>query len=635
MSHASELIAKDINQYLRQHENKDLLRFITCGSVDDGKSTLIGRLLHDSHLIYEDQLAAITTDSKKSGTTGDEVDLALLVDGLQSEREQGITIDVAYRFFSTEKRKFIIADTPGHEQYTRNMATGASTASLAVLLVDARLGIQVQTKRHSFICSLLGIRHFIVAVNKMDAVNYDESIYNEIRIEYLKFAENLKLTDVRFVPISALKGDNVVNHSINMDWYHGHTLMHLLEIVEVSGDKNLDDFRFPIQYVLRPDSTFRGYAGSIASGVIRPGDSVTVLPSRKKSRVKKIITMGKDIKIEKLDEAFPLQSVTITLTDEIDISRGDLLVRTSNEPPMLQSIEAKVVWMHEDRLEIGKQYIFKFRAKIVTGYVSKVYYRVDINTMEKIQTENLGLNDIAYCKIELSEAVPTENYQKNRGMGAFIFIDRINNLTVGAGMIDLKTSPEERNVVWHKSVINKSMRANQKNQKPTIVWFTGLSGAGKSTLANALENDLFRKGFHTYLLDGDNIRHGLNKDLGFREEEREENIRRIGEVAKLMVDAGMIVITAFISPYRKDRQIVRDLVEDGEFIEIFVDTPIEVCEKRDVKGLYEKARAGEIKNFTGIDSPYEEPKNPEIHIKTEETSIERSVEMISDFIANA
>jgi len=631
MSHASELISQDIEAYLKQHEQKDLLRFITCGSVDDGKSTLIGRLLHDSQLIYEDQLAAIKRDSGKYGTTGDEVDLALLVDGLQSEREQGITIDVAYRYFSTDKRKFIIADTPGHEQYTRNMATGASTASLAIILVDARKGLQVQTRRHSFIVSLLGIRHVVLAVNKMDLVDYDQAVFDSICADYQDFVKRLGIPDVHYVPVSALRGDNVVQASQAMPWYDGPTMMHILETLPVAADRNFSDFRLPVQYVNRPHLDFRGFCGTIASGVVRPGDEVVALPSGKRSRVSRIATWEGD-----LQEAFPPQAVTLTLEDEIDISRGDILASPDNLPTVAEAFDARIVWMAEQPMLPGRQYDIKLGTRLIPGTPTAVHHRIDVNTLEHQHVEELGLNEIGYCRVTLNQPVPFDAYDRVADTGSFILIDRISNVTVGAGMIvrpaDRAVPEKSHDVVWQEPQISKQQRSNQKAQRPAILWFTGLSGSGKSTLANALEQRLYQLGYHSYLLDGDNVRHGLNGDLGFSREDRVENIRRIGEVSRLFVDAGLLVVTAFISPFRADRAMVRELVEDGEFVEVHVDTPLEVCEQRDPKGLYAKARAGVIKEFTGIDSPYEAPEKPELHLRTTDLSIDDSVERIIGYL---
>ncbi|OJA07261.1 sulfate adenylyltransferase subunit CysN [Halomonas sp. QHL1] len=623
MSHQSELIAGNIEQYLHEHENKDLLRFITCGSVDDGKSTLIGRLLHDSKMIYEDQLAAITQASKTSGTTGDTVDLALLVDGLQSEREQGITIDVAYRFFSTDKRKFIIADTPGHEQYTRNMATGASTASLAIILIDARYGVQTQTRRHSFIADLLGIQHFIVAVNKMDLVDYSEARFNEIKAEYQHLAEKLNVPDIQFVPMSALNGDNVVNQSEHMPWYKGTTLIQQLETVEITHDQNLRDLRFPVQYVNRPNRDFRGYSGTLAAGILKPGQVVRALPSGKTSKVTRLVTFDGD-----LDSAYPGQGITITLEDEIDLSRGDWLVAEDSQVPLVTRFEADIVWMNDTALEPNKLYDLKLATREMAGKVSVIDYQIDVNTLEHRHAEHLDLNTIARCQVELTAPIPIDDYRTSPGTGSFIIIDRFTNLTVGAGMVhrpmeselpyEFREHDSKANVVWNRASVTPELRARIKGHKGKCVWFTGLSGAGKSSLANALEVELNRRGYHTMLLDGDNLRHGLCKDLGMTEEDRGENIRRIGEVARLFAEAGIIVITAFISPFRKDRETARALFEEGSFIEVYVDTPLDVCEQRDPKGLYQKAREGKIKDFTGINSPYETPKKAEMTCNTAE-----------------
>ncbi|MBZ0329196.1 sulfate adenylyltransferase subunit CysN [Halomonas sp. ANAO-440] len=626
MSHQSALIADDIESYLKEHENKDLLRFITCGSVDDGKSTLIGRLLHDAKMIYEDQLAAITQASKTSGTTGDAVDLALLVDGLQSEREQGITIDVAYRYFSTDKRKFIIADTPGHEQYTRNMATGASTASLAVILIDARYGVQTQTRRHSFIADLLGIQHLVIAINKMDLVEFSETRYHEIVEAYQAVADKLHAPDIRFIPLSALNGDNVVDQSEHTPWYRvdgvpGPTLLNLLESVAITHDQNLRDLRLPVQYVNRPNLDFRGYCGTLAAGILRTGQAVKALPSGKFSSVERIVTYDGD-----LDVAYPGQAITVTLRDEIDVSRGDWLVGGDAEVPLCQGFDADIVWMHESPLEPGKLYDLKLATRDMAGRVTAIAYQIDVNTLEHRHAENLDLNSIARCTIELTAPVPVDDYRKSPGTGSFIFIDRLTNVTVGAGMIHQPTDSEtpyeyrahdsKADVVWNRTSVTQAMREQLNGHAGKCVWFTGLSGSGKSTLANALEIELNRRGYHTMLLDGDNVRHGLCKDLGMNEADRAENIRRVGEVARLFAEAGIIVITAFISPFRKDRDEVRALFGENAFIEVHVDTPLDICEQRDPKGLYQKAREGKIKDFTGIDSPYEPPLQGEVVLNT-------------------
>ncbi|HEY3645761.1 MAG TPA: sulfate adenylyltransferase subunit CysN [Gammaproteobacteria bacterium] len=627
MSAQEKLIRDDIEGYLKQYQQKELLRFITCGSVDDGKSTLIGRLLYDTDMIFDDHMKSLEKDSKKHGTTGDVPDLALLVDGLQSEREQGITIDVAYRYFNTEKRKFIIADTPGHEQYTRNMATGASTANLAIILIDARKGVLTQTHRHSFIVSLLGIKHAVVAVNKMDLMGYDQDLYQRICDDYRELAKQLNIPDVRFVPVSALKGENVVHRGQGMSWYHGPTLLDILETVDASDDVNLKDLRLPVQYVNRPNLHFRGFCGTLAAGVVRKGDAVMALPSRRSSRVTSIVTYEGE-----LEEAFAPMAVTVTLADEIDISRGDMLVHSERSPEVSTSLDAWLIWMADAPMLPGKQYLFKIGTKNVFGVVERIHHVVDVNTLEKDFADELKLNQIAQCRVTFSEPVAFDAYASARATGSFIVMDRLSNGTVGAGMVTRAVQAllqdKSENVVWHEHKVNRVQRANQKGQKPCVIWLTGLSGSGKSTVANALEQALFLEGYHSYLLDGDNVRHGLNKDLGFTDEARVENIRRIGEVAKLFVDAGVIVITAFISPFRADRRLVRELLEQGEFVEVFVDTPIEVCEKRDPKGLYAKARAGEIKNFTGIDAPYEAPQAAELTLHNDQDSVEQCVTQV-------
>ncbi|MDF3917762.1 sulfate adenylyltransferase subunit CysN [Salinicola salarius] len=612
------LFANDIDRYLKEHESKGLLRFITCGSVDDGKSTLIGRLLHDSRMIREDQLAAVTRDSRLRGSVGGQVDLALLVDGLQAEREQGITIDVAYRFFSTDKRKFIIADTPGHEQYTRNMATGASTASLAVILIDARYGVQLQTRRHSFICDLLGIRHFMIAVNKMDLVDYSEARFQEIVADYRDFADGLNVTDVRFLPISALNGDNVVNPSSDMRWFDGAPLLTQLEQIEILAVQNLHELRFPVQYVNRPNLHFRGYCGTLAAGAVEVGTEIRVEPSGQRSSVARIVTNDGDLNV-----AYPGQSVTLTLHDEIDISRGDTLVAANSDIEPCTAFTADVVWLHETPLILGQEYEIKAGTRIVPGRVVRIVYQVDVNTMARSATDTLGLNGIARCQIEVTQPLVLDSYQRSPETGNFIFIDKLSNLTVGAGMV--VDALNVGHIVWHDMAVTKRRRAERNRQKPSIIWFTGLSGAGKSTVADALERQLFGMGYNTYLLDGDNVRHGLCRDLGFSDEDRQENIRRIGEVARLMVDAGMVTLVSFISPFRDDRRMIRNLVEDGEFIEVFVNTPLAVCEQRDPKGLYRKARRGEISQFTGISSPYEAPQSPEVEIDTSAYDLEETV----------
>jgi bifunctional enzyme CysN/CysC len=623
MAHAGQLIASDIDAYLRQHEHKSLLRFITCGSVDDGKSTLIGRLLYDSKLLFEDHLAAVEADSRKWGTQGEHLDLALLVDGLAAEREQGITIDVAYRFFSTERRKFIVADTPGHEQYTRNMVTGASTADAAVLLVDARKGILTQTRRHSFLVSLLGIRHVVVAVNKMDLVAYSQSVFDRIREDYLALAEQLGLGEVTFIPISAFLGDNVLRRSERMPWHRGETLMGYLEGVRVDTElKKLAPFRLPVQWVNRPDLDFRGFAGTIAAGRIRPGDRVRVQPSGRESTVARIVTFDGD-----LPEAVAGQSVTLTLSDEIDISRGDLVSQAQSPAQVADQFEAKIVWMHDDPLLRGRSYLLKIGTNTVTASITAIKHQVNVNTMDRLAAKTLELNAIGACTIHLDRPIGFDPYAENRDTGGFILIDRISNATVGAGMIRFALRRSQNVHLQHLDV-DKLARARMNHQQPCVVWFTGLSGAGKSTIANLVEKKLHALGHRTYLLDGDNVRHGLNKDLGFTDADRVENIRRIGEVAKLMVDAGLIVLTAFISPFRAERRLARSRVEAGEFLEVHVDVPLEEAERRDPKGLYRKARRGELMNFTGIDSQYEPPEHAELRLPTAELDCEEAADRV-------
>ncbi|MFC2993574.1 sulfate adenylyltransferase subunit CysN [Halomonas tibetensis] len=627
MSHSSELIAGDIAGYLKAHEHKGLLRFITCGSVDDGKSTLIGRLLFESKLLFEDQLAAIEADSKKFGTQGNDIDFALLVDGLAAEREQGITIDVAYRFFSTDKRKFIVADTPGHEQYTRNMVTGASTADAAILMVDARQGILTQTRRHSFLMSLIGIRHIVVAINKMDLVDYSKARYDEIVDAYRVFAKQLGLEAITFIPMSALKGDNVVEHGHHMPWYHGPTLMAYLETIEVDEERlQRLPLRMPVQWVNRPNLDFRGFTGMISSGRVKPGDAIRVQPSGKRSTIKRIYTFDGD-----LEEAIAGQSVTLLLEDEIDISRGDVISGVEQPAEIADQFESTLVWMHEQPLLPGRPYLMKLGTQTLSATVTDIKYQVNVNTLEHTAAKQLDLNGIGVCTLSLSQPVAFDAYRDNQDTGGFILIDRMTNNTVGAGMLHFALR-RSQNIHMQHVDIDKQARALTKNQKPAVLWLTGLSGAGKSTIANRVEKKLHAAGQHTYLLDGDNVRHGLNRDLGFTDADRVENIRRVGEVARLMVDAGLIVLTAFISPFRSERQLARDLVEDGEFIEIFVDTPLEVAEERDTKGLYKKARRGELKNFTGIDSAYEAPETPELRIDTTQLSEEEAADAIIELL---
>ena len=600
---------------LGRNEAKDLLRLITCGSVDDGKSTLIGRLLHDSQLIMDDQLQALAVDSVRYGTTGNELDFALLVDGLEAEREQGITIDVAYRFFTTPRRSFMVADTPGHEQYTRNMATGASNAQLAIILVDARKGVLLQTRRHSFICALLGIRHVVLAVNKIDLVDYGKAAFERIVADYEAFASALGFVSAVPIPLSARLGDNVIARSANTSWYDGPCLLDYLESIDVQSEMKGRPFRFPVQWVNRPDSEFRGYAGTVASGRIAPGDDIVVAPSGQLSRVARIVTADGD-----RDGAVAGDAVTITLADEIDIGRGDMLARPAERPEVTDQFAAHVIWMDQDALVPGRSYVLRIGTQsAVSASVTTIKYKIDVNTREHLATHTLALNEIGFCNLATALPVSFDAYEANRRTGSFIVIDRYTNRTVGAGMIAFALR-RAANIAWQPLAVGKKDRAGLKSQKPCIVWFTGLSGAGKSTIANLVDQKLFAMAHHTMLLDGDNVRHGLNRDLGFTEADRVENIRRAGEVAKLMVDAGLIVIGSFISPYKAERDMVRGLVGEGEFIEVFVDTPLEECVQRDPKGLYSKAKAGKIKNFTGIDAPYESPEAPEVHLRTTSSS---------------
>lgn len=615
MAHVSDLIATDIAKYLEQHEQKSLLRFITCGSVDDGKSTVIGRLLYESKMLFEDQLAAIEADSKKWGTQGGDIDFALLVDGLAAEREQGITIDVAYRFFSTDRRKFIVADTPGHEQYTRNMVTGASTADVAVILTDARKGVLTQTRRHSYLVSLIGIRKVVLAINKMDLVDFSQDTYRRIDDEYRAFAKQIGLTDITSIPLSGLKGDNMTTPSERTPWYHGPTLMGFLETCELDENRQQHaPFRLPVQWVNRPNLDFRGFAGMIAGGRIRPGDRVRVQPSGRESTVARIVAYsaggGGDLPL-----AVAGQSVTLTLADEVDISRGDVISRADSPAEVADQFECTLVWMADEPMLPGRPYLLKLGTRTVSASITEPKYKVNVNTLEHLAAKQLELNEIGVCNIALDRAVPFDAYRDNRDTGGFILIDRMTNNTVGAGMLHFALR-RAHNIHLQHVDIDKAARALQKGQKPVVLWFTGLSGAGKSTIANGVEKRLHALGRHCYLLDGDNVRHGLNKDLGFTEADRVENVRRVAEVARLMVDAGLIVITAFISPFRAERMLARGRVEDGEFFEIHVDTPLAVAEQRDVKGLYAKARRGELRNFTGIDSPYEPPEAPELRVDT-------------------
>jgi len=627
MSHQSALIEQDILAYLDAHQHKSLLRFITCGSVDDGKSTLIGRLLFESKLIFEDQLAALERDSKKMGTQGDEIDFALLVDGLAAEREQGITIDVAYRFFSTEHRKFIVADTPGHEQYTRNMATGASTADVAILMIDARKGVLTQTRRHSFITSLLGIRHLVLAINKMDLVGYAQSVFDQIDADFRAFAARLTgIESITSIPMSALKGDNIIERSHQTDWYHGPTLIAYLETIDVADDLAEAPFRMPVQWVNRPDLDFRGFAGLIAGGSVACGDRVKVLPAAKESTVKAIVTMDGAV-----DSAAAGQSVTLTMADEIDISRGDVLCAAQSPALVADQFRATILWMSSQDLLPGRTYLMKIGAVTAQATVAAPRYAIDVNTLDRLPAQTLALNEIGVCNLHLDRNIAFDAYTESRDMGGFILIDRVTNDTVGAGMIKYALR-RAANIHMQALDVDKAARAEQKGQRGCILWFTGLSGAGKSTIANILEKRLFAMGRHTYLLDGDNVRHGLNQDLGFTDADRVENIRRVAEVAKLMVDAGLITLVSFISPFRSERRFARGLVEAGEFVEVHVDTPLAIAEERDVKGLYKKARRGEIKNFTGIDSPYEPPETAEIRVDTSTLTAEAAAERVLAYL---
>ena len=617
-----QLIDDDIEQYLEAHQHKTLLRFITCGSVDDGKSTLIGRLLYESKALLEDQLSALESDSKKHGTQGGELDFALLVDGLSAEREQGITIDVAYRFFATEKRKFIVADTPGHEQYTRNMITGASTADVAVILIDARKGVLTQTRRHSYLVSLIGIRRVVLAINKLDMVGYSQEVFEQIDADYRAFASRLGIEHIHSIPLSALRGDNITEPSPNTPWYQGPSLMQFLETVELEQAREDAPLRMPVQWVNRPNLDFRGFSGRILGGSVRPGDAIRVLPSGKTSRVERIVTLNGD-----LQQAVTGQSVTLTLSDEIDISRGDVIAAADAPPAVADQFEATVVWMSEEAMLPGRPYLIKLGASSIGGALGQPKYQIDVNSLDNLPAKTLGLNEIGVCTLSLDRAAPFDPYAENRDMGSFIVIDRYTHQTVGAGMLHFALR-RSQNIHWQAVEVDKAARTRLNGHKPCVIWLTGLSGAGKSTIANLLERRLHALGVHTYLLDGDNVRHGLNKDLGFTAADRVENIRRIGEVAKLMVDAGLMVVTAFISPFRSERQLARDLVAEGEFIEVFVDTPLAEVEKRDPKGLYKKARRGELKNFTGIDSPYEAPEQPEIRIETLRHSAEEAADLI-------
>jgi bifunctional enzyme CysN/CysC len=624
---APQLAVDNIDAYLAEHQHKSLLRFITCGSVDDGKSTLIGRLLYDSKMLFEDQLAALQADSRRIGTQGQKIDFALLVDGLAAEREQGITIDVAYRFFSTDRRKFIVADTPGHEQYTRNMVTGASTADLAVILIDARKGVLTQTRRHSYLAHLIGIRNVVLAVNKMDLIGYDRAAYEAILTDYTAFAGSIGIERFLSIPISGLEGDNIVTRSERMPWYAGPALLEHLETVEVdSTAAQRQSFRMPVQLVSRPNQDFRGFMGLICGGRVRPGDAVRVLPSGKSTRVARIVTFGGDLK-----SAGAGESVTLTLTDEVDCSRGDVLSAADDPPETAVQFEATIVWMAEEEMLPGRPYWLKMGTQTATATIQHPKYQVNVNTLEHLAAKTLALNAIGVANVATDKPLIFEPYDRNHALGGFILIDKLSNATVGAGMLHFALR-RASNVHWQAIDIDRDAHARQKHQKPRLLWFTGLSGAGKSTIANLVQKKLYALGKHSFLLDGDNIRHGLNRDLGFTDADRVENIRRVGEVARLMLESGLIVLTAFISPFRSERQMVRDMVPPGEFVEIYVETSLAIAEQRDVKGLYKKARAGQLKNFTGIDSGYDAPLVPEIRVNTAAMSAEQAADTIVAYV---
>ncbi|WP_179455782.1 sulfate adenylyltransferase subunit CysN [Xanthomonas arboricola] len=619
-------IPGSIAAYLQQHESKPLLRFITCGSVDDGKSTLIGRLLYDSKRLFDDQLAALESDSRRHGTQGEGIDYALLMDGLAAEREQGITIDVAYRYFDTDRRKFIVADCPGHEQYTRNMATGASTADVAVVLVDARKGLLAQTRRHSYIVSLLGIRHVVLAVNKMDLLDYDAQVFAGIAEGYRALAAQLGIADVQCIPLSALAGENLSSASTRMPWYQGPPLLQHLETVQLEPPEAGSGLRLPVQWVNRANSQFRGYAGTIAAGQVRVGDAVVVVPSGRRTQVASVLDANGEV-----DSARAGQAVTLTLRDEIDISRGDIIAAIDDPPEVADQFAAHLLWMDDAALLPGRPYWLKIGTRTVTVSISEIKHKVDVNTQERLAAKRLELNEVGYCNLALDEPIAFSPYARNRVLGGFILIDRQSNATVAAGTLEFALR-RAGNVHWQHLDVDRSARARIKGQAPRVLWFTGLSGAGKSTVANLVDKRLHALGYHTFILDGDNVRHGLNRDLGFTDEDRVENIRRVAEVARLMADAGLIVLVSFISPFRAERQLARERFDQGEFVEVFVDVQLAVAEARDVKGLYRKARAGQIPNFTGIDSPYEAPETPEIHLHADGENVEALARHVLEFL---
>ena len=617
----------DLDKFFQDQNKKKQVKILTCGSVDDGKSTLLGRLLFDSQNIFLDQMDQAKIESEKYGTQGKEIDLALLVDGLQAEREQGITIDVAYRYFETSNCKFIVADTPGHEQYTRNMATGASNSDVAIILIDAQKGVLEQTRRHSFIVSLLGIKHIVVAINKMDLVNYNENVFETIRDEYKELISNFTFTTINFIPLSALKGDNVFLKFENTNWYKGSTLIEALEKTDVLDSSQNNKFSFPVQWVNRSSANFRGYSGTITDGKISTGELITTTSSNKQISVKNIYGPQGE-----LSEAYSGQAITLTLSDELDISQGDIILSTKNDQIMkADQFASHLIWMDQEPMLPERNYIFRFNNSYINGKITDLVHSINVNSLEEVASKKLNLNDIAYCKVAIDKMHGISSYSNNQKLGSFVIIDPYSNKTIGVGMID-HALRRSSNISWHEMSINKKTRSELNSQKPCVVWFTGLSGSGKSTIANILEQKLHTAGKRTYLLDGDNVRHGLNKDLGFTDTDRVENIRRVAEVSKLMVDAGLITLVSFISPFKSERQMAKDLLSSDEFFEIFVSTSLEECEKRDPKGLYKKARAGELKNFTGIDSSYEKPENPDLVLDTNSTNAEELADQIINFL---